>query len=268
MYYISHPQFNKFNCLFLVAVLNKSIQKCGFGFGQGLTATRLKNRMIYIPVTSDLQPDYEFMEAYMREKETKLKEQYKSFIISRLSEKCKKSVTPKEWKEFKIEDIFTKFIAGRSKGLNHLKIVQKAGINYLGATNINNGVLCFVDETNEVNKIQEGNCIAFIRNGEGSMGYSVYKAEKFIATSDITLAYSPYLNKYTGMFLTRIADRVRGKYSFNYKRSDARLKKEILILPVTKSGSPDYTYMENYMKYLEQKKLAEYLKYIEKSKRI
>ena len=92
---------------------------------------------------------------------------------------------------------------GKSKGLNHLE-KDDSGISYLGATNLNNGVLCFVKAVD--NLVQKGNCIAFIRNGEGSMGYSVYKAEDFIATSDMTLAYSEHINKYTGMFITTIAD--------------------------------------------------------------
>ncbi len=80
MYYISHPKFNKFNCLFLVTVLNKSIQKCGFGFGQGLTATRLKNRAIYLPITPDFQPDYTYMENYMKYLEQKKLLEYLEYI--------------------------------------------------------------------------------------------------------------------------------------------------------------------------------------------
>lgn len=51
---------------------------------------------------------------------------------------------------------------------------------------------CFVFVANK-NLVQKGNCIAFIRNGEGSMGYSVYKVEDFIATSDMTLGYNEHL---------------------------------------------------------------------------
>lgn len=40
--------------------------------------------------------------------------------------------------------------------------------------------------------VQKGNCIAFIRNGEGSMGYAVYKQEDFISTADITLGYARF----------------------------------------------------------------------------
>ena len=67
-----------------------------------------------------------------------------------------------------------------SKGLNYLEKNDK-GISYLGATNRNNGVLEFVKDDEKLK--YKGNCIAFIRNGEGSMGYAVYKKEDFIATS-------------------------------------------------------------------------------------
>ena len=91
------------------------------------------------------------------------------------------------------------------------------------------------------------------------MGYSVYKAEDFIATSDMTLAYNKHLNRYTGTFITTIADRVRGKYNFGYKRSANRLFKEIITLPVDKDGSPNWEYMEQTAKEIETNLLLEYL---------
>ena len=119
-------------------------------------------------------------------------------------------------------------------------------------------MLCFVsrDET----AIQKGNCIAFIRNGEGSMGYSVYKAEDFIATSDMTLGYNDHLNRYIGTFITTVADRIRGKYNFGYKRSSTRLAKEIVTLPMDAEGNPDWEYMENYMRDIESKQILDYFK--------
>jgi hypothetical protein len=88
---------------------------------------------------------------------------------------------------------------------------------------------------------------------------SIYKSEKFIATSDITVGYFQFLNREIGLFVTTIADRIRGKYNFGYKRSDTRLKKEIVQLPINKNGQPDYEYMENYIKRIEYDKLTKYL---------
>ena len=162
-----------------------------------------------------------------------------------------------KWKHFLIRDLFPILVPGKSKGLNHIEKVEE-GISYLGATNQNNGVLCFVAPNNDL--VQKGNCIAFIRNGEGSMGYSVYKAEDFIATSDMTLGYNEHLNRYTGTFITTIADRIRGKYNFGYKRSAARLAKEVLTLPVDENGNPDWEYMDSYMRNIENEHILGYFR--------
>lgn len=87
--------------------------------------------------------------------------------------------------------------------------LKNDGISYLGATNRNNGVLDFVEK--KVELLYEGKFNLFIRNGEGSMGYSVYKKEPFIATQDISVGYNENLNQHNGMFITTIADRIRGK---------------------------------------------------------
>ncbi len=161
----------------------------------------------------------------------------------------------KNWKPFLISDLF-KFEAGKCSQANRLEISEN-GIPYIGATNRNNGVLGFVKPVE--NLISRGNCIAFIRNGEGSIGYSVYKAEDFIATSDITCGYADFLNKYVGWFITTVADKVRGKYNFNYKRSDTRLKREKLMLPINEAGLPDFEYMEAFTRNQFAQILKKYL---------
>lgn len=152
----------------------------------------------------------------------------------------------KEWRTFAVGDLF-ELKTGKGKGANHLS-KDPYGISYLSATNRNNAVSDFVVPVPRL--VQKGNCIAFICNGEGSMGYAVYKSEDFIATCDITLGYADFLNKYTGVFITTVADKVRGKYNYNYKRSPARLEKELLQLPVDENDAPDWAYMEVYTRKL------------------
>lgn len=55
--------------------------------------------------------------------------------------------------------------------------------------------------------------------------------------------------------------RLNEKYSFNREINDTRLSKEKILLPTRSDDSPDYEYMEQYMKYLEYQKLKEYLEY-------
>lgn len=170
-------------------------------------------------------------------------------------------LTDREWKGFRVEDLFY-FENKPSKGLNHLKQCDD-GVNYVGATNRNNGVLAYVEANQKA--IYKGNAIAFIRNGEGSMGYSVYKAEDFVATQDISVGYNENLNRYIGLFIVAVADKVRGKYNFGYKRNQKRLNKETLHLPINSDGLPDWQFMEDFMKQIERDKIAAVLSYYNNS---
>ena len=257
---IRHPKLDRYNAQFLIVAIKKLVNKFSWG-SYGATLTRLRKSKIYLPVDSNGNIDFQFMSSFMRQIENDILGTTLSIFKNRLKDN-KLSVSDLGgviWAEFYIRDIFPCMVVGKSKGLNHLK-KNDSGISYLGATNQNNAVLSFVDPVDSL--IQKGNCIAFIRNGEGSMGYSVYKSEDFIATSDMTLAYSEYLNKYTGMFITTIADRIRGKYNFGYKRSVTRLAKEVLSLPVTSEGVPDWDFMEQYMRKVESRQIFNYLQSI------
>ena len=232
-----------------------------YGYGYKFAQERIKNQKILLPVSENGEPDFDFMENYIHELEQEKLSEYKTYAQKQVCELSYQEIEPlenKKWKDFYIRDLFNKFVQGKSKGLNHLS-EEKGIISYLGATNRNNGVLTFVEKSEKIE--QEGNCICFIRNGQGSVGYSVYKSEKFISTSDNTFAYSEWLNKYTGHFVVTVSDMIRSKYSFGYKRNNERLLKDRLMLPITSDGKPDYIYMEQYTKNLMLRKYGEYLDY-------
>lgn len=192
---LSNDNLNYFSSQFLIPLIKIQMEKFNWG-GNGATLTRLKRSKLILPIDSKGEPEYAFMEQFMQKKEQDKIENFKKYISKRIEQvkdfKEEEPLNRKEWGEFEIGKIF-KLYPGRSKGLNHL-VKSNLGINYLGATNSNNGVLAYVEAEGNEKMTQKGNCIAFIRNGEGSMGYSVYKSESFIATSDISVGYSENLN--------------------------------------------------------------------------
>ena len=250
-------KLNSYHLQFIIVSINKSSRE-KFSYNQMCSSKRISRLPIFLPVNDNDEPDYEFMENYIRAIEEEKLKKYRDFVSIADAAQVE-PLNRKAWRPFFISDLF-KLETGKSKGLNHLEQDER-GIPYLGATNRNNAVLAFVKPVE--NLIQRGNCIAFIRNGEGSIGYSVYKREDFIATSDITCGYADFLNEYVGLFITTIADKVRGKYSFNYKRSDTRLRREKLMLPVTDGGEPDFDYMAAFIKNLMAAQYRRYLNYIE-----
>ena len=247
---------SRFTLMFIAQSIKMQREKFTYAFA--LISSRLKKLRIFLPVTDDDTPDYEYMENYVRAVEEEILQRYREFVSIANAAQVP-PLKEKVWRAFFIGDLF-RLETGKAKGLNHLE-QDENGISYLGATNRNNAVLTFVKPVE--NLIQRGNCIAFIRNGEGSVGYSVYKSEDFIATSDITCGYADFLNEFVGIFITTVADKVRGKYSFNYKRSETRLRREKLMLPVNEAGEPDFEYMENYVRNIEAEQYRRYLNYID-----
>lgn len=175
-----------------------------------------------------------------------------------------KTLSDKEWEPISIIDMFERIEAGKGKGLNHLT-KSNTGVNYIGATNRNNGVMCVIEDDEKSNcLIQEGNCIGFIKNGDGSAGYAVYKREKFISTSDVIYGYSDWLNPDSGIFFVAAQDMIEEKYSHGHKRNQKHLRGDKVMLPVTDDGEPDYDYMADYVREHKEAMLAKYCDYAEK----
>ena len=171
------------------------------------------------------------------------------------------------WKSFITERLFSKFENGKT---NQQMLTDGDDCFYVGAKRDDNGIMlhCAKDGT----LLTKGNCIVFICNGQGSVGYANYMDVDFMGTTDIVAGYNDNLNQYTGLFLATIYSLERPKYSFGRKWK-THLKTTIVSLPVkhNSDGSvfidkthkysdegyvPDWKFMENYIKSLYHKPLT------------
>lgn len=146
-----------------------------------------------------------------------------------------------EYKEFFVGDIFTSFRIG--KGNNGI-LSEGEDCPYIGAKKSENGVMRYCGYDSDL--IMDGNCILFICNGAGSVGYTLYMDRQFIATSDIVAGYAPFLTKEIGLYLVTILDLERPRYSYGrkWKRTLKQIK---LRLPVDNNGNPDWEYIQAFM---------------------
>ncbi len=166
-----------------------------------------------------------------------------------------KKLSENEWQPFSLKDIFNSFERGKvSSATDEPK--QKNGIPYVGATDKNNGVLDFLRP--DIKKEQKPNCITFIRDGQGSVGSSIYRKTPFIATVNTSSGYANWLNEQTGLFVSTASNMNRSKYGFGYKRKEERLKSERVMLPAKNTTEPDYDYMSKYISSHCKTKLAKY----------
>ena len=77
---VSGDKTNRYTAQFLVVILrNQMNAKFNWG-GNGATLGRLKRLKIMLPVNSSGQPDYEFMEQYVSEREHRMLEEYLRYI--------------------------------------------------------------------------------------------------------------------------------------------------------------------------------------------
>ncbi len=153
-----------------------------------------------------------------------------------------------KWKKFKVAELFYVNKKGKlPRGKVHSKdeLVEGNDYFYVGAKKRNNGIMYRCGYCKE--QISRGNCIIFICNGQGSVGFTNYMDVDFMASGDVALGYNKNLNKYNALFLVTILDRERFKYSFGRKWGKYLANTEI-PLPAINDIEPDWEYMEKYIK--------------------
>ena len=87
-----------------------------YSFNREINDKRIQREKILLPINPQGEPDYAFMEQFMRQKEQEKLEKFQNYIAKRIEQtKGFKEVEPlnqKEWGEFFVEDIF-KIKAGK-----------------------------------------------------------------------------------------------------------------------------------------------------------
>lgn len=258
MYNISNNKITREVGLFLVQVFRQSIKECGFGYGKGLTGTRFKNRYIMLPVDENNKPNWHFMEEYIKERESKqrndLKEYYKSRLLDLVI--CPDVLTDVEWGEFFVSDVFD--TVQRGKRLTKANQIN-GEIPYISSTALNNGVDNFIGNTEKVRKSDNDLTLA----NSGSVGACFYHNYEYIASDHVTSLKLPNGSDKVYKFISVILGRLEEKYSFNREINDTRIKREKILLPIDKDRTPNWFYMENFIKNIEQKQIKNVLQYLD-----
>ncbi|HBA02095.1 MAG TPA: restriction endonuclease subunit S [Ruminococcus sp.] len=243
---------------FIAVSINQNKNK--FNYGYKANESRILRQTVLLPISDDGQPDYDFMEAYIKKKEKIKREEYLDYCQQQLKVIGGGydliPLKDKEWKSFFIVDVFDTIQRGkRLKTADHL-----AGeIPYVSSSALNNGVDDYVSNNNGVRRFS--NCLSLANSG--SVGSSFYEPFEFVASDHITHLKNEEFNKYHYLFLATVTSRLSQKYNFNREINDKRISREIILLPLNDKGEPDYEYMEKYSKNLLCEKIQMYIKYIE-----
>ena len=247
-----NSKLNKYHFMFIATSVCQNASKYGFGYGR--TDNRLKRDKILLPTNKHGNPDWSRIEKHMRNVETKILKQYEKHL--KALKRSKKNIKNKPlWKEFIIADVFD-----INPGKRLTKADMKKGKKpFIGASDSNNGLTAFVSNTNES---QDKNVLGV--NYNGSVVENFYHPYQAVFSDDVKRfkIKKKEGNKYLYLFLKQAILKQKEKYRYGYKFNEARMQKQILLLPVTKSGTPDYEYMKTIMRDIELKQLLRYVQYL------
>ncbi|MCL2627723.1 MAG: restriction endonuclease subunit S [Oscillospiraceae bacterium] len=220
--------------LFIATVI--SADKYRYSYGKQYRQKDARKHIIKLPQTSQGTPDWFYMENY-------IKSVSKTEPISTVNHS--NSALPldaKKWTEYALGELF-KFQKG--KRLTKADMIE-GDVNFIGAISDNNGVRQFID----VEPMGKPNCITV--NYNGSVGEAFYQNKPFWASDDVNIFYANgwLLNKYIAMFIITAIKANRYRFSYGRKWTLDKMKDSLIKLPQSSDGSPDWAYMESYIKAL------------------
>lgn len=241
-------ELNVYSAGYIVSIIRKAISN--FAYSDQLSSTVLAELEFALPTTSDGQPDWDYMESYMK---TVMEESEEYIRIVGGSSSNSKYIDVSEWGEFKLSDLFTKkTMKGYPKKAESYEEVENGyhiyGQNigwqypykvlmdeqYLHKIEPNKPILAYASSVGEIGLINE----SFYRSGDNGAFQGLFP-----------IGYHPNLLQM--QFVLSIL-----KKEFEAFRYDTSMQNTMDItfkLPITSDGEPDWQYMENYMKNIMDK---------------
>jgi hypothetical protein len=229
-------EYNRYILLFMATVIDAD--KYRYAYGRQYRQKNFREHKIKLPVDKAGVPDWQFMESFAK----KIYDTISPKITTNIKRKTFSFGTIEKWGKFKMDDIFIFY-----KGKRLIKEDMTQGsTNFIASINDNNGTRERIDEI----PAHQGNCITV--NYNGSVGEAFYQSEPFCASDDVNVLYPKdwELNKYIGLFLVTIIRFNKYRFGYGRKWTLEKMKETYIALPIIKDNTPDWQFMEDYIKSL------------------
>lgn len=168
--------------------------------------------------------------------------------IQSAQEQEKKKIDASGWGEFILKDLFKiKHPCSRSQSQ-----YEDGDVPYVSSGTYNNGIAAYL--TPKIGeKLDAGNCIT-VSPLDGS---SYWQASDFLGRggsgASISMLYNTNLSQYNALFICAAIKAMSGEYGYDNLLNSDNLKTLKIKLPIASNGEPDWEYMENYMKEIEER---------------
>lgn len=245
MYYIVVPKYIPRRAIRYVITVLQSAVEGKFGYSDCFIGSSMDDLSIKLPTTPDGDPDWAYMESYMANLETKVAESLTLLHAAKDAEK--KKVDTREWGEFRVEELFDAFL---SKDDIQPKSITEGATPLVSSGKEHNGIVAYIEEPKA--HLWEGNTLTV-----DMFGKVFFHEQPYFAVShgrvNILKAKSTVSSgalQFVGCAIEKVTSK---KYEFSEMCTGTKLLKDAIMLPVNKNGDPDWDYMEEYMKMVQEK---------------
>lgn len=234
-----NDRLNEYNGLFIASIIVHT-NNGKYSFKDSWTGSKVSNTIIKLPATSDGQPDWDYMESYMK---AVMEESEKSLENLRKADDTKHLIDVSGWDEFSCKELFECKNTGNILARD---VIDGSGNTpYVTASGYNNGVVAHIDASNY--EIIKGHCILV-----GGKTFTItYQKDDFVSNDshNFTIRVKDYdISDLDYLYLASMIYTYFGqKYSWNDAVTKDKLLDESIPLPITSTGEPDWQYMEDYM---------------------
>lgn len=230
---------------FISCILNGILIR-KFSYEEKCSAEKAKNETIKLPIDTDGNPDWAYMESYMSNIKTTVSDSLTK--LQSAKDLHNNKINTINWGSFRIGDLFE---IKRPKSRSE-KNYTEGNVKYVSSGCVNNGVVKYLEPINDED-LDKGKCIT-VSPLDGS---SFWQADDFLGRggsgASISMLYNKNLNKYNSQFICSIIRRSADKFNYQDLLCGENLKNLMIKLPVDSNGEPDWNYMEEYMKNIEEK---------------
>ena len=146
-------------------------------------------------------------------------------------------IDTQKWRSFCVGELFACDTTLNIPSKNDL---TDGDINYITRSAVDNGLSGFCGNTESLNK---GQCITI--GAEGFVAF--WQPDDFVAGNKVYTLRHKDLNEVRALFVCAALNVLSKDYSFANARVLDKIKKEVISLPATPDGQPDWAYMDAYM---------------------
>ncbi len=225
-----------------------------YSYAEKCSPDKAKEETIKLPAISASEPDWAYMEEYMQQVEQRVNSDIALLISALGGGKSKLNINTSSWRRFHLYDDEL-FIIDSGTKLDKVKMSNNnPTINFVGRANANNGVTDYIDEIDGLKPYNAG-CLTISLGGE-YLGSCFIQEKPFYTSQNVYVLIpkhnmSDYCKRFISIMIFR-EGRLRYKAFIDELNRHMRTDLSIL-LPVTSDKKPDWDYMEQYMKTIEQR---------------